>query len=282
MKILVFGVGFLGNKLINSFSKNHYVIGADIKPTNKKIKKIDATNKNAVIDFIFNERPDVVIDTVALSSYFTCEKNPELCQKLNFETAKNIADGCNAINAKMVFISSSYIFDGKKGDYSELDTPNSHHQYAKSKVRAEKKVLELKDSIIIRPESLYGYDDVKKQITIGTNTFECDAKVGYPELLRCPVLVDDLPKIISLLLKKNQSGIFHVASSKKITWIDFLTKVAAIVNATDKIKIVDTSNWILKPPHDTSLNISKLSSLEIKTTSFNDGILKLKKIIANK
>ena len=176
----------------------------------------------------------------------------------------------------MVFISSSYIFDGKNGYYSETDAPNSRHQYAISKVRAEKKVLESKDTIVIRPESLYGYDDARKQITIGTNTFESDAKIGYPDLLRCPVYVDDVPRIISLLLEKNQSGIFHIASSKKLTWIHFLTEVAKLINATDKLKIVDTSDWILQYLHDSSLNISKIESLGIKQLPL-EGIQKLRK-----
>ena len=262
------------------FSKNHDVVGADINPSNVKTKKIDATDKEDVLNFINNEKPDVVINTIALSSYFICEKKPELCQKLNFETAKNIYNGCKSINAKMVLF-HHHIYLMAKTDIIQRQTlqiPDINMPYLKLGL---KKVLESKDTIVIRPESLYGYDDARKQITIGTNTFESDAKIGYPDLLRCPVYVDDVPRIISLLLEKNQSGIFHIASSKKLTWIHFLTEVAKLINATDKLKIVDTSDWILQPPHDSSLNISKIESLGIKTTSFREGIQKLKKKINN-
>ncbi len=281
MKIAVFGVGFLGSKLINFFSNDCEVVGADIKLHNNRfVKKLDATDPKEVKDFLISEKPDIVIDTVALSSYFICENNPDLCKKLNYDTAENIADICKEINAKMIFISSSYVFNGEKGNYSEKDMPNSTHEYGRSKVRAENKVLELKDSIVIRTEPLYGYDEEKAQITVGTNTFQDYAKVGYPDLLRSPVFVDDIPKIISNLIEKKQSGLFHIASTKKITWAYFLTKVASIINAEDKVIIVDNSDWILKPPHDSSLDISKITSLGISTTSFDIALNALRGIAA--
>ena len=282
MKIAVFGVGFLGTKVINYFSDFCDVVGADNNPhQNKVVKKIDATVPIEVKDFLISEMPDIVIDTVALSSYFTCENNPELCEKLNYDSAANIAEACRDINAKMIFISSSYVFNGEKGNYTEIDIPNSTHEYGKSKVRAENKVLELNNSIVIRTEPLYGFNEEKGQITVGTNTFQDYAKVGYPDLLRCPVFVDDVPKIIFDLINQNQCGIFHIASTKKITWLSFLTNVASIINAEDKVIIVDNSDWILRPPHDSSLNISKITSLGISTTSFDNALNSLRGAVNN-
>jgi len=282
MKIVVIGVGFLGSKIINYFSDFCDVVGADNYPhQNKLVKNLDATDSTQVKDFLISEMPDIVINTVALSSYFTCENNPELCKKLNYDTAVNIADACREINAKMIFISSSYVFNGDKGDYTEIDIPNSTHEYGKSKVRAENKVLELNNSIVIRTEPLYGFNQEKRQVTVGTNTFQDYAKVGYPDLLRCPVFVDDIPKIIFELINKNQCGIFHIASTKKITWINFLTNVASIISAQEKVIMVDNSDWILRPPHDSSLNISKITSLGISTTSFIDALNSIRVAVNN-
>lgn len=278
MKIAIFGVGFLGRKLMNFFSCKYEVVGVDINPRGRLVSKLDATDAKEVENYLIAERPDIVINTIALSSYFTCENNPKLCQKLNYDTAKNIVDACKIINAKMIFISSSYVFNGEIGNYSEADIPNSIHEYGKSKVRAEKKVLELKDAIVIRTEPLYGYDEEKNQITVGTNTFEDYAKVGYPDLLRSPVFVDDIPKVISNLIEKKQSGLFHVASTKKMEWLYFLTKVASIINAEDKVIIVNNSDWILKPPQDSSLDISKITSIGIETTSFDIALNSLREL----
>jgi len=277
MKIAILGVGFLGAKLVEFFSKRFNVVCADINPRSDLVNKIDATNKQEIENLLTVEKPDIVIDTIALSSYFVCENNHKLCRKLNFESAKYIAEACKKIDAKMIFISSSYIFDGEKGNYLETDIPNSLNKYALSKIDAEKKVLELDNSIVIRSEPMYGFDKVKKQIVFGTNTFEFDVKIGFPNILRKPIFIDDLPPIILSLVEKNQSGIFNIAGPTKLRWLDFLTDLSMLVNAQNKIKIVDNSGWILKPPYDSSLNTSKITSLGIKTTAFKAALKELKK-----
>ena len=130
---------------------------------------------------------------------------------------------------------------------------------------------------MIRTEPLYGFDSKRNQLVAGTVTFENDVKNGYPESLRNPVFVDDIPKIIRSLIEKDQTGIFHIAGQKKLKWIDFLKKLASLANAEDKVVIVDNSNWILKPPHDSSLATAKIESLGIKTTSFAIALKELGK-----
>jgi len=277
MKVAIFGIGFLGSKLMEFFSNDFEVVAADINSHNSLVKELDATNEKEIEDFLIREKPDVVIDTIALASYFVCEINHELCKKLNYDTARNISKTCEKINAKMIFISSSYVFDGKKGNYSETDIPNSTNKYARSKILAEKKVLELKKSIVIRTEPLYGFHKEKNQIKAGTNTFESDVKNGYPYILRSPVFIDDVPKVIFCLIEKYQDGIFHIAGPNKMKWLDFLKRLASIINAEDKVIVVDNSNWILKPPHDSSLDISKIASLGIKTTSLDSALIELKR-----
>ena len=260
------------------FSNKFEVVGADIKSPNSSVVLLDATNEIEVEKFLTLEKPSIVIDTIALSSYFVCENNIKLCKQLNYDTAKNIAVSCKKIKAKMFFISSSYIFDGEKGNYTETDLPNSKNEYAKSKIRAEKKVLELKNSIVIRSEPMYGYDQEKKQIKVGTNTFENDVKVGYPEILRKPIFINDIPKAIDSLIENNKTGIYNVAGQDKVKWIVFLKRLSLITNSEDKVKIVDNSNWLLKPPHDSSLDTSKIDSLGIKTTSFEIALKELRNI----
>jgi dTDP-4-dehydrorhamnose reductase len=281
VKIAIFGVGFLGSKLMKLIPDKYTVIGADINPLNSLVHKIDATNRIEVENFLINEKPDVVIDTIALSSYFACEKDPDLCKLLNYETAKYISNACKIIDARMVFISSSYLFDGKKGGYKETDIPNSTNQYAQSKVLAENIVLELNNSIVVRLESLYGYSEEIQQIMFGTNTFQKPVQVAFPDILRSPVFVDDVPKIIIGLIERKESGIFHIASSIKLRWLDFLKELASLTNSEDKISIVDSSDWILNPPHDSSLDSSKINNLGMETTPVEEAFLKLRKALQN-
>jgi len=280
MKIAIIGAsGFLGKKLFDYFSKKYEVIGVDRNPISDLITKIDAINKKAMAKFLLEQKPEVVINTVALTSSVACERDSELCKKLNYETAKNIKESCKKIGAKMIFISSSFIFDGERGNYSEEDELNPTNQYAKTKIMAEKIISELEDYLIIRVDMMYGVDN--KKIKFGTGTFERETiGVGYPNQTKQPVFIDDVPRVIDFLIQKNQKGIFHVAGPDKINILDFLRKLAKLENAGDKIKIVDSSKWLVKSPLNSTLNISKIVSLGIKTTSFEDALNKIKKQIS--
>lgn len=279
MKIAIIGKGFLGKKLADFFSEKYDVVCADkTHSDSENVKKLDATNKEDVNNFLETEKPNVVVDTVALTSSVACEKNPELCKELNYQTAKNISDACRKINAKMVFISSSYVFDGEKGNYSESDEPFATNEYAKTKLMAEEEISKLNDFLILRVDVMYGVENNK--IKFGTGTFEREViEVGYPDQLRSPLFIDDVPKIMDMLIEKNQKGIFHVAGPDRILMIDFLRNLAKMENAEDKIKIVDSSNWLVKSPDDSSLNISKINNLNIKTTSFEESVEKIKQQI---
>ena len=279
MKVAVFGAkGFLGNKLIEFFSKKEQVFGADVTP-GYKVEKVDATNKLEIEKFLLKIKPDVVVDTVALTSSVACEKNPNFCKKLNYETAKNIFGVCNKINAKMIFISSSYVFDGEKGEYQETDQPNPQNQYAKMKVLAEQEILKSKNSLVIRIEPLYGYDPLINKIKFGSGTFDKGVEVGYLNLIRNPTFIEDVPQIIYFLLEKNLSGIFHIAGPEKINWLEFLKRLALPFGFDDKIKVVGGSNWLVKSPLNSTLSISKINSLGIKTTSLDEALKKISSLV---
>lgn len=276
MKILVLGSnGFLGSELIHYFSKNNEVFGASLNSSNEE-EKLDLLDRSAVDYFFKKINPDIVIDTVALSSSVLCEQNPRLCKMLTFQTAKNIAKVCKDINAKMVFISSSYVFDGEKGDYSEEDIPSPRGEYAKSKFLAEREVLKLNNSIVLRVDLMYGL--YKGELRVGTRVIHReDIELGYPSQLRSPVFIKDLPQGIERLLNNNQRGIFHIAGKEKITMLDFLKKLVAIPENRVKLKIVDPSIFLFKSPKNSTLDSSRLAGCGFKATSLEESIKLIKK-----
>jgi dTDP-4-dehydrorhamnose reductase len=277
MKILIFGTGFLGTKLINSFSKIHEVVGADITPLEENIKKVDATNEKEIRILIEIEKPDVVIDTIALTSSQSCEENPTLCRKLNYETAKNISHICKEKNIKMIFISSSYVFDGNKGNYSETDFVFPSNKYSETKIYAEKEVSKLRDYLILRVDLMYGYNGPNKKNGVFDKILSREEiKINNPNQLRQPVFVDDLSEVILILLDKKEKGIFHVAGPDKIFLFDFLRELEKIVCTDSKIKIV-VGKLDLNRPRVSTLNTYKITSLGIKTTSLNNAIKKISK-----
>jgi dTDP-4-dehydrorhamnose reductase len=262
MKVLILGTGFLGKKLFDFFKTKGEAIATDIKPS-EGVLKLDVTNKQEVEDFLKKQKPDIVIDTVGVTSSVQCEKDPELAEKLNYLTAKYVADVCKEIGARMVFISSSYVFDGEKGNYNEEDEPNSTRVYAKTKLKAEKEALSVPNSIVIRQELMYGTDN--GNIRYGSATLSNNNSIAITDQIRQPMFVDDVPRTIYDLLEEKKSGIFNVAGPEKMTMLGFLKNLVTLKKDA-KIEIKDKSTLNGSFPQDVSLDISKIKSLGINPT----------------
>src|SRR3989338_9021947 len=259
MKIVVIGAsGFLGTKLFNFLSKNHEVIGTYSDNKKEGLMHLDATIPGDIKKFLN-------------------EKKPDLCRRLNYETAKNILEACKTINSVMVFFSSTYIFDGKKGNYNESDLPNPENEYGKTKVLAEKEILSYKNSIVIRVDAMYGYNGKgeKNGVFGGSILSGNEVKLKAPDQMRQPVLADDVVSAILFILKKNQRGLFHVAGPTRVKMIDFLKSLEKVVRDESKISSIQTnekSEIEMKIPFNTTLDISKIENLGLKTHSFEEGL----------
>ena len=279
MKIAIIGSsGFLGTKSKKILSEDNDVIGAGISDDEEF--KLDATNKEEIRKFLLKNRPEAVLDTVALTSSLQCENNPALAESLNYLTAKNISEVCQEIGAWMVFMSSSYLFDGEKGNYNEKDQTSPINEYARTKIMAEKEVLKNPKSIILRVDVMYGYNERNKK---NNGAFDMilsgnPIQLREPNQLRKPVFVEDVPRIMVELIKKNQAGIFHLAGSNKITMINFLKSLESLIRKDSIISIGSSSGGIqLKIPYNATFDTSKVESLGIKFTSLGDGLKKMKK-----
>lgn len=281
MKILVVGSGFLGTKLIEKFSKNHEVISAGVSGIEDFV--LDANNASEVKKFISEHKPKIVVDTVALTSSLKCENDPELAYKLNYLTAKNISEACVENDSWLIFMSSSYLFDGKKGNYSETDIPTPMNEYAKTKILAEKELLKNSKAIILRVDLLLGFNGKNKpngvfdQILSGKQI-----SIREPNQLRKPLFVDDVSGIILNLIKKNKHGIFHLANPTRIKMFDLLKSLEKLIRNDSKIVVsAEESPTKIKIPFNATLDISKISCLGIKTTPLEKALNKMKKQLEN-
>jgi len=281
MKIVIIGSkGYLGTKSKYILSKNHEVIESG--RSNEPEFKLDATNKEEVRKFLLKYKPDVVLDTVALTSSIQCENNPELAENLNYFTAKNISEICQEIGATMIFMSSSYLFDGEKGNYNEKDETSPINEYARTKIMAEKEVLKNKKSIILRVDIMYGYNGKNKKNGVFDMILSGNPiNLRQPDQLRQPIFVDDVPRIMMELIKKNQTGIFHLAGSNKMKMIDFLKDLEGIFREGSLIGIEnkprENFQKIPKIPKNATFDTTKVENLGIKFTAFRNGLNLMKK-----
>ena len=150
MRVLITGAnGLLGQKLVNLYSDNDAVEliatakGPDRNPegTHTYIE-MDITNEDEVLRVIQSNKPDVIINTAAMTHVDQCELNPEACRLLNVTAVEYLVRAAKKTNSHFIHLSTDFVFDGLAGPYSEEDEPNPLSIYAESKLESEKLVEE--------------------------------------------------------------------------------------------------------------------------------------------
>ena len=133
MKIIITGSnGLLGQKLLHKLRQDSSVeLIATSKGENRVSEKkgytyfnLDVTNNSAVAQLVASEKPQVVINTAAMTNVDLCESERKACDALNVDGVRYLADACDKIDAHLIQISTDFIFDGEDGPYTEEDEPN--------------------------------------------------------------------------------------------------------------------------------------------------------------
>ena len=146
MKILITGAtGRIGFELTEEMvKKGHKIIATSLNndlPLMKGVEnhKIDFIRRDDVIRLIKTTKPEVVIHTIALTNVDLCETDHDIADNVNSGSVQNIADACSQLDdIKIVYVSSSFVFDGKQKIFRENDIPNPINYYGKTKLDGEK------------------------------------------------------------------------------------------------------------------------------------------------
>jgi len=142
MRFLITGAsGMLGSVFCRQLKDKNEIYGIDIRPS---FTEIDITEKQALWNFVKKVQPQVIVHTAAYTDVDGCELDPDKAYKINADGTKNLAEACNDTGALMIYISTDYVFDGRKDKpYTEIDKPNPINVYGKSKLQGEKYVRNL-------------------------------------------------------------------------------------------------------------------------------------------
>jgi dTDP-4-dehydrorhamnose reductase len=286
MKILIIGAsGFVGEKLYTVLSRKFEVIGTYSTKKKNNFEQLDMSDRQSVIELISKIKPNVVIHTAGITNVDFFEDNPEEIQRVNKKGTKNMIDACLKTNSRLIYISTDYVFDGEKGDYTEEDKPNPINAYGKAKLEEEElvKKSELK-ILILRIAVPYGYNSSYDKQTFEKwiiNNLKNNKEIRViDDQFNTPTLIDDIANAVKKLIELNKIGIYHVTGPETISRYDFAFKVAEIFELSkDLIKRAKTKdlNWKAKRPKNSSLNINKLRKEGINMSNINEGLNKMKK-----
>ncbi len=273
MKVFVTGVGGqLGHDVINELNKrNIECVGSDILPsvaTCKNYVQMDITNKNRVENVIKSLNPTAVIHCSAWTAVDLAEEeeNFNKVKTINVDGTENIAKVCKEIDAKMIYISTDYVFSGQGDtpwtpDCKEFAPLNV---YGQSKLDGEFKVTENLDKFfIVRIAWVFGLNGknfIKTMLNVGkthdTVKVVCD-QIGTP------TYTYDLAKLLVDMILTDKYGFYHATNQGGyISWYDFTKEIYAQTGMKTKVLPVTTEEYGIskaRRPFNSRLEKSKLS-----------------------
>lgn len=223
---------------------------------------IDITSMESVQRVLNTLKPAVVINCAAYTDVDGCESNRDLAMKVNGVGVANLATITNSIGARLVQISTDYVFDGGKGSpYLEGDNTAPLSVYGESKLQGEQNAALNPDHIVIRTQWLYGIYGKNFVETMLRIASEKDELEVVDDQIGSPTWTIDLSRAIIALLKNDCRGIYHAANADFCSWNQFACAIFEETGLKVKVNSMTTKQLnrpAMRPLYST-LDCSKLS-----------------------
>jgi dTDP-4-dehydrorhamnose reductase len=261
MKVLITGGnGQLGRALFETMKMSHEVIQLPKE-------QLDITCEQTVEKVYKEIQPDYVFHTAAYTAVDQCETIQAKAFQINSIGSLNIAEACKRIGSKMIYISSDYVFDGKKRTpYSETDIPNPKCIYGLSKWLGEELVKKtLLESYIVRTSWLYGHGGKNFVNTMARFAASQKEVKVVSDQIGSPTYVNDLVDVLLHLIDKPY-GTYHVSNDGQCSWYQFAKAIYEYVGAEPNlVRPLTTKEYgsPAKRPAFSLLNLNKLESNDI-------------------
>ena len=241
MRVLIFGAtGMLGKALMREWTADE-VVGLGSADADIRIPE-------QVQRVVERERPDWIVLSAAYTDVDGCELNPQLASSVNNRGAVNVANAAARANAKLLFVSTDYVFDGTGTTPYETNHPrNPINSYGRSKAEAEENILKiLPQACIVRTSWLFGAggkcfpDTILKLATTRPQIDVVNDQRG------CPTFTDDLASAIIQLCRVDTHGIVHATNSGECTWYEFATEIIRQAGLATRV-LPTTSDKFVRP-----------------------------------
>ena len=264
MKVLVTGAnGQLGYDVVKELQKRNIECYGAMR------QDFDIVDFEAVEKFIVSYMPDAIIHCAAYTAVDKAEDEQGLCYLVNASATENIAEICKKINAKMLYISTDYVFDGTKdGFYEVYDKPNPINVYGKTKLLGEQAVQRILDKyFIVRISWVFGEHGnnfVKTMLRLGKERKEISVAADQ---YGSPTYTVDLALLLVEMIQTDKYGIYHATNEGACTWAEFAEEIFKIADLNVKVNHIATAEYptMAKRPMNSRLSKKKLVINNFKT-----------------
>lgn len=271
MRYAIIGIGQLGSDLTKTFNEA-------IQLTHKDIEVTDLSR----CEVLKEVKPDVIINTAAYHKTDECEDNPERSFLVNAVGARNVAKIASEIDAINIFISTDYVFDGRKETpYSEDDQPNPINVYGVSKYAGEMLTRYISDKhYIIRVSSLFGAAGASGKGGNFIETVISKARSGdglniVNDITMSPTYTKDAASAIKQIIDKELPyGIYHISNDGSCTWYEFAKEIFRIANIQARLRPITSDKYPTKAkrPANSALSIRKIKQYGIEMRDWREAL----------
>jgi dTDP-4-dehydrorhamnose reductase len=256
MRATLFGAsGLLGKALMHELSGDT-VIGLGSRDA-------DIRDPKRVRQVVRETRPEWIVLAAAYTDVDACERNPELALAVNRDGAAHVAAAAKDVGARLLFLSSDYVFDGKRTTpYESTDKRNPQSVYGRTKAEAEIKLLELMpECCIARTSWLFGTGGTCFPDTILKLAASRPALDVVNDQRGSPTYAVDLARAIVQLCRKNASGIVHVTNAGDCTWFEFAVEIVHSAGLATPVRPV-SSQQMARPARRPAYSVLSSASLQ--------------------
>ncbi len=256
------GSGFIGNSILTEKTNSEKIIYSynknEIKTNHEGVQINIPKDYEKLQRFLDLQKPDVVVNTISNSNPCYCEENQKETFEVNVEFVKEIFELSNKNHFRLIQFSSDYVFEGKKGKYTEKDKPNPINYYGYSKYMAEKIVLKNSLNTVIRTSQVFGKNHNDRFFNFVIKNLRDGKKMYvYNDIFLSPTFIDDLIIALFKIIRKSLTGIFHVSGPECISKYEFAKYIAKVLefdeNLINPISIFKSEHKI-KYPSNTCLD----------------------------
>ena len=240
MKWLITGAaGMVGSDLHHALAMR----GEDVVALSKS--DLDITNSRCVQKAVADERPDIIVNCAGYTRVDAAESNEAVANAINGSAVELLAEAANQGNARLIHISTDFVFDGRKSAPYEINDPTAPlSAYGRSKLLGEIAASHAKRSTIVRTSWLFGksgpnfVEAIRGQIAKGTDPLRVvDDQRGRP------TYTPHLAEAIIRIANREAGGMMHYADEPECTWFDFARAIAEELGSDVAVKPVSTTEF---------------------------------------
>ena len=254
IKVLVTGVnGQLGFDIVKRLKE------FDIDVYGTKRDNFDLINKEQVRASILEKKPNIIIHCAAYTAVDKAEDERDFCYAVNVEGTRNVAEVAKEIGARLVYVSTDYVFDGSgENPHTEFEKTNPINFYGYTKEQGEQIVRNLVDKCyIVRTSWVYGLNGnnfVKTILKLSESRNEINV---VSDQIGSPTYTKDLAKFIVDLIQTNNYGIYHGVNEGYCSWYDFAVSIFEKADIEIKVNPISSDEYPTKAKRPINSKLSK-------------------------